>query len=141
MSRRPPGSNRTDPPFPYTTLVRSRWAVNSERVVEAALGYYINPLITVALGIVVLGEHLRRLQVVALAFAVAAVAVLTVAYGRVPWVSLTLACSFATYGFIQKSVPVKATTSLAVEPAVLAPLAVTGIDRKRVVEGKSGSGR
>src|SRR3546814_9527026 len=65
------------------------WAVNSERVVEAALGYYINPLITVALGIVVLGEHLRRLQVVALAFAVAAVAVLTVAYGRVPWVSLT----------------------------------------------------
>src|SRR3546814_9771657 len=55
------------------------WAVNSERVVEAALGYYINPLITVALGIVVLGEHLRRLQVVALAFAVAAVAVLTVA--------------------------------------------------------------
>src|SRR3546814_7781998 len=48
------------------------WAVNSERVVEAALGYYINPLITVALGIVVLGEHLRRLQVVALAFAVAA---------------------------------------------------------------------
>src|SRR3546814_509232 len=103
------------------------WAVNSERVVEAALGYYINPLITVALGIVVLGEHLRRLQVVALAFAVAAVAVLTVAYGRVPWVSLTLACSFATYGFIKKSVPVKATTSLAVETAVLAPLAVIGM--------------
>ena len=100
------------------------WAVSEARVVEAALGYYINPLITVALGVVVLGERLRRLQVAALAFAVMAVAVLTVAYGRVPWVSLVLACSFAGYGYLKKAVSVSATTSLAVETAVLAPLAL-----------------
>jgi chloramphenicol-sensitive protein RarD len=101
------------------------WAVAEEHVVEAALGYYINPLITVALGIVVLGERLRRPQVVALAFGLASVAVLTVAYGRVPWIALTLACSFATYGFLKKKVEVGATTSLAVETGVLAPLALT----------------
>jgi chloramphenicol-sensitive protein RarD len=103
------------------------WAVNHDHVVEAALGYYINPLITVALGVVVLDEHLRRLQVVALAFAVAAVTVLTAAYGRVPWVALTLACSFASYGFLKKSVAVRATTSLAVETAVLLPVAAVGM--------------
>lgn len=101
------------------------WAVAQEHVVEAALGYYINPLITVALGIVVLGERLRGLQVVALGFGLASVAVLTVAYGRVPWIALTLACSFATYGFLKKTVAVGATTSLAVETAVLAPFALT----------------
>jgi len=100
------------------------WAVSQARVVEAALGYYINPLITVALGVVVLGEHLRRLQVAALVLAVIAVGVLTVAYGRVPWVSLVLACSFAGYGYLKKAVTVSAATSLAVETAVLAPLAL-----------------
>lgn len=103
------------------------WAVNHDHVVEAALGYYINPLITVALGVAVLGESLRRLQVVALAFALAAVTVLTVAYGRVPWIALTLACSFAAYGFLKKSVPVRATSSLAVETAVLLPVAAIGM--------------
>ena len=103
------------------------WAVNHDHVVEAALGYYINPLITVALGVVVLGESLRRLQVVALGFALVAVTVLTVAYGRVPWIALTLACSFAAYGFLKKSVPVRATTSLAVETAVLLPVATVGM--------------
>jgi chloramphenicol-sensitive protein RarD len=99
------------------------WAVNNEHVVEAALGYYINPLITVALGVFVLHEHLRRLQRWALGFGAASVVVLTVAYGRVPWVALVLAGSFATYGYLKKSVPVDATTSLAVETAVLLPLA------------------
>jgi len=103
------------------------WAVNHDHVVEAALGYYINPLITVALGIVLLGEHLRRSQVVALAFGTAAVAVLTVAYGRVPWIALVLACSFAGYGFLKKAVPVGATTSLAVETAVLLPVALVAL--------------
>jgi len=103
------------------------WAVNNDHVVEAALGYYINPLITVALGVVVLDERLRRRQVVALAFGAASVVVLTIAYGRVPWVALVLACSFAAYGFIKKTVPVKATTSLAVETAVLLPAAVVGM--------------
>jgi chloramphenicol-sensitive protein RarD len=100
------------------------WAVSEAHVVEAALGYYINPLITVALGVVVLGEHLRRLQVAALGFAGLAVGVLTVAYGRVPWIALVLACSFAGYGYLKKAIPVSATTSLAVETAVLAPLAL-----------------
>jgi chloramphenicol-sensitive protein RarD len=99
------------------------WAVNNDHVVEAALGYYINPLITVALGVLVLHEHLRRLQQWALGFGAASVAVLTVAYGRIPWVALVLAGSFATYGFLKKSVPVDATTSLAVETAILLPFA------------------
>lgn len=103
------------------------WAVAHEHVVEAALGYYVNPLITVALGVVVLGERLRRWQIVALAFAVAAVGVLTFAFGRVPWIALVLAFSFAGYGFLKKAVPVTAGASLAVETAVLLPFAVVGL--------------
>jgi chloramphenicol-sensitive protein RarD len=103
------------------------WAVNNDHVVEAALGYYINPLITVALGVAVLGEHLRRSQLVALAFGAAAVAVLTAAYGRVPWIALVLACSFGGYGFLKKAVPVGAVTSLAIETLVLLPPALVGL--------------
>ena len=103
------------------------WAVNHDHVVEAALGYYVNPLITVALGIIVLGEHLRRLQVIALAFGIAAVSVLTVAYGRLPWIALVLACSFAGYGFLKKAVSAPATTALAVETAGLLPFAVVAM--------------
>ena len=103
------------------------WAVNHDHVIEAALGYYINPLITVALGVWVLGEHLRRVQLVALGFGGAAVAVLTAAYGRVPWIALVLACSFAGYGFLKKAVGVEATTSLAVETAALLPAALVGM--------------
>jgi chloramphenicol-sensitive protein RarD len=103
------------------------WAVSEEHVVEAALGYYINPLITVALGVVVLRERLTRMQVVALGFAVTAVVVLTAAYGRVPWIALVLACSFAGYGYLKKAVEVPATTSLAVETAVLLPFAAVGL--------------
>jgi chloramphenicol-sensitive protein RarD len=100
------------------------WAVTHDHVVEAALGYYINPLITVALGVTVLRERLRGGQVVALGFGAASVVVLTASYGRPPWISLVLACSFATYGFLKKSVPVGAVTSLAVETMALAPVAL-----------------
>lgn len=110
------------------------WAVNHDHVVEAALGYYVNPLITVALGVLVLGEHLRRLQLAALAFGAGAVAVLTAAYGRVPWVALALALSFAGYGFLKKAVAVEATTSLAVETGVLLPLALVGMVLLRVTD-------
>ena len=103
------------------------WAVNSERVVEAALGYYINPLITVALGVVVLGERLRRLQVVSLALGAAAVVVLTLAYGRLPWIALVLATSFAGYGYLKKAVGIGAAPSLAVETSTLLPLALAGV--------------
>ena len=103
------------------------WAVEHDHVVEAALGYYINPLLTVALGVVLLSERLRRAQALALALGAAAVAVLTGAYGRVPWIAIALALSFAGYGFLKKAVPLGATASLAVETALLLPLAVTGL--------------
>ena len=103
------------------------WAVNHDHVLEAALGYYINPLITVALGVVVLGEQLRRLQLVALGFAATAVLVLTAAFGRVPWIALVLACTFAAYGYLKKAVSVRATAALAVETAVLLPAALVGM--------------
>jgi len=100
------------------------WAVNSDHVVEAALGYFVNPLVTVALGVVVLGERLRRGQVAALVIAVAAVAVLTVGYGRVPLVALVLACTFASYSLVKKVLPLDALSSLAVETAALTPAAL-----------------
>ena len=78
------------------------WGVNNGRVVETSLGYFINPLVTVLMGIVVLGESLRRLQWVAMGVAALAVVVLTVDYGRPPWVALVLACSFGTYGLAKK---------------------------------------
>jgi chloramphenicol-sensitive protein RarD len=103
------------------------WAVNNDHVVEAALGYYINPLISVALGVAVLGERLRRSQLVALGFGAAAVVVLTAAYGRVPWIALVLACSFGGYGFLKKAVPVGAVTAVAVETLLLLPAALAGL--------------
>lgn len=103
------------------------WAVNNDHVVDAALGYYINPLITVAVGVVVLGEELRRAQRVALGFGAAAVAVLTVANGTVPWIALVLACSFAAYGYLKKDADAKALPSLAVETAVLLPISLVGL--------------
>jgi chloramphenicol-sensitive protein RarD len=103
------------------------WAVNSGHVVDAALGYYVNPLFTVALGVVVLHERLRPAQRVALGFGVGSVVVLTVAAGRVPWVALVLAASFGMYGYLKKDADAAALTSLAVETAVLAPLAVVGL--------------
>lgn len=95
------------------------WAVNSGHVVETSLGYFINPLITVLLGVVILGERLRRWQWIALGIATLAVLVLTVDYGRPPWIALTLAFSFGTYGLIKKKAAVGAVESLAVETAVL----------------------
>ena len=103
------------------------WAVNSGHVVDAALGYYVNPLITVALGVLVLGESLRRAQKIALGFGAGAVVVLTIANGTVPWIALVLACSFASYGFLKKSADVAALPSLAVETAVLFPIAAVGL--------------
>ncbi len=103
------------------------WAVNSGHVVDAALGYYVNPLITVALGVVVLKERLRRAQRIALGFGVGSVVVLTVANGTVPWIALVLACSFATYGYLKKSADAAALTSLAIETAVLFPISIIGL--------------
>ncbi len=100
------------------------WAVNSGHVVDAAIGYFVNPLVTVALGVVVLRERLRRLQAMALACGAVAVGVLTVAYGRMPWVALVLACSFGSYSYLKKTVGLPAMPSLAAETLAMAPVAV-----------------
>ncbi|WP_053654562.1 EamA family transporter RarD [Streptomyces sp. MMG1121] len=94
------------------------WAVNSGHVVEASLGYFINPLVTIAMGVLLLKERLRPVQWVAVATGLAAVVVLTVGYGRPPWISLTLALSFATYGLVKKKVDLGGVESLAAETAI-----------------------
>ncbi len=99
------------------------WGVNNGRVVETALGYFISPLLTVLLGVVVFRERLRRLQWAALTLTAAAIAVLAVDYGRLPWVALVLACSFGTYGLLKKSADVGGVESLAFETLVAAPFA------------------
>jgi chloramphenicol-sensitive protein RarD len=94
------------------------WSVNSGHVVEASLGYFINPLVTIAMGVVLLKERLRPVQWVAVATGCAAVIVLTVGYGQLPWISLTLAFSFATYGLVKKKVALGGMESLAAETAI-----------------------
>jgi chloramphenicol-sensitive protein RarD len=96
------------------------YGVNSGHVVETSLGYFINPLVTVALAVGVMGERLRALQWLAVGLAAAAVVVLTAAYGRLPWIALTLAFSFGLYGLVKKQAGVGGTQSLAVETAFLA---------------------
>jgi chloramphenicol-sensitive protein RarD len=95
------------------------WAVNSGNVVEASLGYFINPIVTVLLGVVLLRERLRPGQWAAVGLGFVAVVVLTFDYGRLPWIALVLACSFGTYGLIKKTVGLPGVESLAVETAVL----------------------
>ncbi|PBB19689.1 EamA family transporter RarD [Mesorhizobium sp. WSM4313] len=82
------------------------WAIAVDRTVETALGYYINPLVSVVVGAVLLGERLDRLQIAAVALATIVVTVLTVEAGKLPWVSLALAFSFAAYGFFRKTLPI-----------------------------------
>lgn len=101
------------------------YGVTNEHVVETSLGYFINPLVTVLLGVLVLGERLRRVQWAALGIASTAVIVLTADYGRPPWIALILAFSFGTYGLIKKSVGIGAVQSLTVETAVLFVPALT----------------
>jgi chloramphenicol-sensitive protein RarD len=95
------------------------YGVNTGQVVETSLGYFINPLVTVLLGVVVLGERLRVAQWTAVGIAAVAVLVLTANYGRLPWIALVLAFSFATYGLLKKTANVGAVESLAVETGVL----------------------
>jgi chloramphenicol-sensitive protein RarD len=99
------------------------YGVNNEMVVETSLGYFINPLVTVLMGVFILGERLRPLQWTALAIASVAVVVLTLDYGRLPYIALVLAFSFGTYGLLKKTADVGAVESLAVETTVVAPLA------------------
>ncbi|GAA2566631.1 EamA family transporter RarD [Streptomyces sp. NPDC000678] len=94
------------------------WSVNSGHVVEASLGYFINPLVTIAMGVLLLKERLRPVQWAAVGVGASAVLVLTLGYGRPPWISLCLAFSFATYGLVKKKVNLGGVESLAAETAI-----------------------
>ena len=100
------------------------YGVASEQVVEVSLGYFVTPLIAVGLGVVVLNERLRAAQWVAVGISALAVIVLTVDYGRLPWIALSLAVSFGLYGLVKKRLALPALEGLLVESAVLAPLAL-----------------
>ncbi|WP_053756345.1 EamA family transporter RarD [Streptomyces sp. AS58] len=94
------------------------WSVNNGQVVEASLGYFINPLVTIAMGVLLLKERLRPVQWAAVGVGFTAVVVLTASYGRPPWISLVLAFSFATYGLVKKKVNLSGLESLAAETAI-----------------------
>jgi chloramphenicol-sensitive protein RarD len=112
------------------------WGVNNDRVVETSLGYFINPLVTVLMGVLILKERLRPWQWAAIGIATAAVVGLTVEYGHPPWVALALAFSFGTYGLAKKTAGVGAIPSLTFETLVLVPLALVYL----VVLGVGGDG-
>lgn len=115
-------------------LIATNWtiytfAVLSEHVTEAALGYFLNPLVTVALGVILLRERLRRMQWVAVGIGGLAAAYLTIDYGSPPWISISLALTFATYGLVKKRVgsSLSAIQSLTAETMVVSPVAATAL--------------
>ena len=99
------------------------YAVNSERLIEASMGYYINPLLSVCLGIVVLKERLNLLQIIAFLLACAGVLYVTVDYGKFPWIAVVLACAFALYGLFKKTTKVESMPGLMIETLILSPAA------------------
>jgi chloramphenicol-sensitive protein RarD len=94
------------------------WATNNGHVVEAALGYYINPLIIIAFGVLLLREKMRPLQWVAVGIAAVGVTILTIDYGRLPWVAISLALSWGTYGLVKKKLDLGALDGLAIETLI-----------------------
>lgn len=94
------------------------WATNNGHVVEAALGYYINPLIIIAFGVLLLREKMRPLQWVAVAIAAIGVTILTIDYGRLPWVAISLALSWGTYGLLKKKLDLGALEGLTIETLI-----------------------
>jgi chloramphenicol-sensitive protein RarD len=95
------------------------WAVNAGFVVESSLGYFINPLVNVLLGVVLLGERLRPLQWAPIGIAAAGVTYLTASYGALPWIALTLAVTFGLYGLVKKVAPLGSLYGLTLETAIL----------------------
>lgn len=116
------------------------WAIDHDHVLDASLGYFINPLVNVALGVVVLGERVRRVQGVAIALAAAGVALLALASGGGLWISLVLAFSFSFYGLIRKIAAIDALGGLLIETFLLAPLAL-GVLLVAYGQGHSGFGQ
>ena len=115
------------------------WAVHAERVVDASLGYFINPLVNVLLGVLVLNERLRRLQWASILLAGLGVLWFAWQLGQVPWISLTLASSFALYGLIRKTAPLGALEGLCMETLLLFPFAASLLGWQ-IVSGQSGFG-
>ncbi|MCG3085087.1 EamA family transporter RarD [Anoxybacillus sp. LAT_35] len=103
------------------------WAVNHDHMIEASLGYYMNPLLNVVLGVIVLKERLYKWQVVSFILAAVGVVFMTVEYGKFPWIALSLACSFALYGLVKKVIKVDATIGLTIETMFVAPFALAWI--------------
>ncbi|WP_404409445.1 EamA family transporter RarD [Pseudidiomarina marina] len=97
------------------------WAINNDHILDASLGYYINPLLNVAIGMAFFAERMRKMQLVAIAFAVTGVLIQVISFGSVPWVALALACSFAIYGAIRKRLPIDSITGLWLETLILTP--------------------
>ncbi|MGL5588299.1 MAG: EamA family transporter RarD, partial [Aeromonas veronii] len=97
------------------------WAINNGHMLDASLGYYINPLFNVLLGMVFLSEKLRRLQWWAVALAFAGVAIQLIAFGSLPWIALVLASSFAIYGLVRKKLALDALTGLLIETMIMLP--------------------
>lgn len=100
------------------------WAINNDHLLDASLGYYINPLLNVFLGRVFLGERLRSLQKVAVGLAVTGVLILIISFGQVPWIALLLAASFGIYGLLRKQVAVDSMPGLLIETAMMMPFAI-----------------
>ena len=100
------------------------WAISVERTLEAAMAYYINPLLSVALGVIFLRDRFNRLQLVAILLAALAVVILTVMQGVLPWISLSLAMTFALYGLLRKTVDVGPTQGFLVEIILIFPIAM-----------------
>jgi chloramphenicol-sensitive protein RarD len=100
------------------------WAVNAGYLLQASLGYYINPLVNVLLGMVFLKERLRRPQALAVLLACAAVVFRTVSYGELPWIALTLGFTFGCYGLVRKVAPVSSLVGLTVETLMLTPISL-----------------
>ncbi|KON86741.1 transporter [Sporosarcina globispora] len=99
------------------------WAVNTDQMIEASLGYYINPLVSVILGMLVFKEKLSPAQYVSFGFAFAGVMILTVSYGRFPWIAIVLALSFGLYGLAKKLIKVDSAVGLTLETLVVTPIA------------------
>ena len=100
------------------------WAVNNGHILQASLGYYINPLVNVFLGVFFLGERLSKLQWTAIALAGVGVLLTTISYGEFPWVAITLALSFAVYGYTKKKVQVDTIVGLTLETVIVLPIAL-----------------
>ena len=116
---------------PAAVLITVNWsvyifAVDIDRIVETSIGYYINPLVSIVLGLVVFKERLTPVQWAAVALCCAGIVFFTANYGRFPWISIVLAVSFGAYGAIKKKGGYPAVEAIAVESAVMAPVAIAG---------------